>query len=71
MKVKYVKKTILELQKHINDLEIIVVDDASTDNTFEELEKLKSRVNIKIIIRKKSKGLASAFQRAPMEDLWG
>jgi len=64
---QYVKKTILELQKHINDLEIIVVDDASTDNTFEELEKLKSKVNIKIIIRKKSKGLASAFQRALME----
>lgn len=64
---KYVKKTILELQKNINNLEVIVVDDASTDNTIEELQSLKSTVDIKIIIRKKTKGLASAFQRALIE----
>lgn len=64
---KYVKKTILELQKNINNLEVIVVDDDSTDNTIEELQSLKSVVDIKIIIRKKTKGLASAFQRALIE----
>ena len=64
---KYVKKTILELQKNINNLEVIVVDDDSTDNTIEELQSLKSAVDIKIVIRKKTKGLASAFQRALIE----
>tara|TARA_B100000963_G_C22484582_1_gene606301 strand:- start:37 stop:741 length:705 start_codon:yes stop_codon:yes gene_type:complete len=64
---KYVRETILELKKNIEDLEVIVVDDNSTDNTLEELKSLKSIVNIKIITRKKAKGLASAFQRALIE----
>ena len=64
---KYIKETIIELNKYIQDLEIIVVDDASTDNTFKILTHLQSKINIKIIERKKTKGLASAFQRALIE----
>jgi glycosyltransferase involved in cell wall biosynthesis len=64
---KFIKNTIIELDKHIKDLEIIVVDDASTDNTISDLENLKSKINIKIIKRQNTKGLGSAFQRALIE----
>ena len=64
---KYIKNTILNLEKYIQNFEIIVVDDNSTDNTIAELQTLNTNTNLKIIQRKKSKGLASAFQRALIE----
>ena len=64
---KYIKNTILNLEKYIQNFEIIVVDDNSTDNTIAELQTLNTNTNLKIIQRKQSKGLASAFQRALIE----
>ncbi len=55
-----IEKTINEIQKYINNVEIIVVDDNSTDKTFEILKRLQNQ-KIKIFSRKKNKGLASAF----------
>lgn len=55
-----IKKTIDEIHKHINDVEIIVVDDNSTDNTYKILKTLENE-NTKVFLRKKTKGLASAF----------
>ena len=55
-----IKKTINEIRKHINDVEIIVVDDNSTDRTFEILKSLENDTT-KVFLRKKTKGLASAF----------
>ena len=55
-----IEKTIFEIQKHIKNVEIIVVDDNSSDKTFEILSRLSSE-NIKVFSRKKTKGLASAF----------
>jgi dolichol-phosphate mannosyltransferase len=55
-----IEKTINEIQKYIKNVEIIVVDDNSTDKTFEILKRLQNQ-NIKIFLRKKNKGLASAF----------
>jgi dolichol-phosphate mannosyltransferase len=55
-----IKSTIEELILHIEDVEIIVVDDNSPDGTFEILKKIQYP-KLKIFNRKKDKGLASAF----------
>ena len=55
-----IEKTINEIQKHIKNVEIIVVDDNSSDKTFDILSKYQSE-HLKIFSRKKTKGLASAF----------
>ena len=55
-----IKKTINEIRKNINDVEIIAVDDNSTDRTFEILKCVENDTT-KVFLRKKTKGLASAF----------
>jgi dolichol-phosphate mannosyltransferase len=55
-----IKKTISELIKYINDVEIIVVDDNSPDGTLEILNSI-NYPKLKIFSRKKTRGLASAF----------
>ena len=64
---KYIKETILSLNKYIQNLEIIIVDDNSKDNTLDEIKKLQISINIKLIIRKKTNGLGSAFLRGIIE----
>ena len=64
---KYIKDTILSLKKNIQDLEIIIVDDASSDETISIINSLNSIENLKIIQRTKTSGLGSAFQRAVIE----
>ena len=55
-----IEATIKEILKYIENVEIIIVDDDSTDETPRILRKFNSE-NIKIFFRKKTKGLASAF----------
>ena len=57
----YIKDSIDKLQENINNLELIIVDDNSSDGTRSIIESLKNSENIKLINRKKSRGLASAF----------
>lgn len=64
---KYIKNTILNLERSIPNLEIIVVNDASTDNTLSIIQNLQTKCILKIINRSKTKGLGSAFQRALIE----
>ncbi len=64
---KYIKDTISNLYKFIPDLEIIIVDDNSTDETLSIINNLKKDYNLKIISRLQSRGLGSAFQRALIE----
>ena len=45
-----IEKTIFEIQKHIKNVEIIVVDDNSSDKTFEILSRLSSE-NVKVFSR--------------------
>ena len=61
--VKYIQNTIEVLEKNIPDLELVIVDDSSSDGTGELLQKLNTNNRFKLIFRKKSKGLASAFAR--------
>ena len=64
---RYIKDTIINLEKSIPNLEIIVVDDASSDDTISIIKNLKTNCHLKAIYRDRTKGLGSAFQRALIE----
>jgi len=59
----YIEETIKLIFDTLNDIEIVVVDDNSSDGTLEKLEILKLKFDFKLIIRKNEKGLASAHKR--------
>ncbi len=63
----YIEKAISELEKNIPGVEIVIVDDCSTDGTIEILKKLNQNNKYKIIYRKRSRSLASAFVRGVIE----
>ena len=54
-----IEDTINKIFKYLDDVEIILVDDSSTDGTFEKAKKINNP-NLKVYLRK-SRGLASAF----------
>ena len=64
---KHIKNIINELEKNISDLEIIIVDDNSSDGTVEIIKKLNHDNKYKVVYRKKSRSLASAFVRGVTE----
>tara|TARA_B110000438_G_C15770990_1_gene631861 strand:+ start:125 stop:835 length:711 start_codon:yes stop_codon:yes gene_type:complete len=64
---KYIENSIFELQKYIPNLELVIVDDCSTDGTIEIIKKLSINNNFKTVFRKKTRGLASAFNRGFIE----
>ena len=63
----YIEHTISELEKNIPNLEIVIVDDLSSDGTVEIIKKLNQNNKYKVIYRKKSRSLASAFVRGVIE----
>jgi len=63
----HIKNTIVQIQEIIQDLELIIVDDNSTDGTKEIINQINQDKNIKVIFREKSRGLASAFLRGVIE----
>ena len=63
----HIENAISELEKNIPVLEIVIVDDSSSDGTIEIIERLNQNNNYKVIFRKKSRNLASAFVRGLME----
>ena len=63
----YIKETILEIEKNIPNLELIFIDDNSTDDTRKIIDELNHDKRIKLIHRKKSRSLASAFMRGVIE----
>jgi dolichol-phosphate mannosyltransferase len=64
---KYIQNTIAELEKNIPNVEIVIVDDCSTDGTIEIIQKLNQSNQYKVVYRKKSRSLASAFVRGVVE----
>ena len=64
---KYLENTISKLEKNIPNLEIIIVDDNSTDGTVEIIKRLNHNKKYKVVLRKKSRSLASAFVRGIIE----
>ena len=63
----HIEKIIKELEKNISNLELIIVDDASTDGTIEIIKKINPNNKYKVVFRKKSRSLASAFVRGIIE----
>ena len=63
----FIEDTITALKKNITNLEIVIVDDNSTDGTKEIINKLNVNNELKVIFRNKSVGLASAFLRGLIE----
>jgi len=64
---QYIENAILELEKYVPNLELIIVDDSSSDGTIEIIKKLNINNRFKAIFRKKNRGLASAFVRGFLE----
>ena len=64
---KYIKETVSKIEENIPNLELIIIDDNSTDGSQEIIEKINHHKKFKVIFRKKSKGLASAFVRGVIE----
>ena len=63
----YIENAILELEKNITNLEIVIIDDSSSDGTIEIIKKLNHNSKYKVIYRNKSRSLASAFVRGVIE----
>ena len=64
---KYIEKIIFELEKNISNLELVIVDDNSTDGTIEIIKKINQNNKYKVVFRKRSRSLASAFVRGIIE----
>ena len=64
---KYIENIISELEKNISNLELVIVDDLSTDGTTEIIKRLNHNNRYKVVFRKKSRSLASAFVRGIIE----
>ena len=58
--VNYIESAIQLIYETLDSVEIIIVDDNSKDGTLEKLDKLKSKFNFNLIVRKNERGFASA-----------
>ena len=63
----HIENAISELEKYVPNLELVIVDDNSSDGTVEIIKRLNVSNKFKAIFRKKNRGLASAFVRGLIE----
>ena len=57
----FIEKTLHLIKKKIKKVEIIIIDDNSSDGTLQKLNELKRKYKFNLFIRKKKRGLASAL----------
>ena len=57
---KTIRKILIDLPKN-EDIEIIVIDDNSLDNSIKEIDKVKKQYDIKLIRHKKNQGYGKAI----------
>ena len=50
---KYIEKIIVELEKNIENLELVIIDDNSSDRTVEIIKKLNKTNKYKTVFRKR------------------
>ena len=64
---KFIENTVKNLNNNISDLELVIVDDNSSDGTIDIINKLNKDNRYKTVFRKRSRSLASAFVRGITE----
>ena len=64
---KYIENTVKNLNNNISELELVIVDDNSSDGTIDIINKLNKDNRYKTVFRKRSRSLASAFVRGITE----
>jgi len=64
---KFIENTVKNLNNNISELELVIVDDNSSDGTIDIINKLNKDNRYKTVFRKRSRSLASAFVRGITE----
>ena len=64
--INYIENTIKKLINSIPNLELVIVDDNSTDGTIEKIKSISSNNKIKLIVRKKARDSLPLFKEESM-----
>ena len=58
--VNHIENSLDLIKKNLNNVQVIIVDDNSSDGTIEKLDQLKYKFSFELYVRKKERGLATA-----------
>ena len=61
--VNHIEKSLDLIKKNLNNVQVIIVDDNSSDGTIEKLDQIKYKFSFELYVRKNERGLASAHKR--------
>ena len=54
--VNHIEKSLDLIKKNLNNVQVIIVDDNSSDGTIEKLDQLKYKFSFELYVRKKERG---------------